>query len=322
MKVLITGMTGFIGRYLASSLLKDGAEIVGTGLSEDEKTFLPAALRDIPVKRLDVRDREAVEEIVRSTRPDVVYHLAGQAYVLPSFRDPAGTYETNVLGTIYLFEALLRHRPDARVGVACSGAEYGWPKSLPIPENHPLEPVSPYGASKAAQDILAFEYWKAQGLRTYRLRLFGTTGPGKLGDAANDFATQIALIEADGGRGVMHVGELSTARDLSDVRDTVRAVRTVVDRGTPGEAINVGRGSPVKIREVLETLLALSRSKIEVRTAKERLRPADEPTLYADVTRLRALDFTPTYSLKETLRDLLTFWRSHPELIPKEAEAR
>ena len=319
MKVLITGMTGFIGRHLATSLLTEGHEIVGTGLTESEGAFLPPSLRDIPVRRLDIRDREAVGALLKAVQPEMIYHLAGQAYVIPSFRDPAGTFETNVLGTIYLFEAMLRFSSQARVAVACSGAEYGWPKSLPVREEHPLEPVSPYGASKAAQDILAFQYFKSRNLRTLRLRLFGTTGPGKMGDAPNDFASQIARIEANGGQGIVHVGNLSTARDISDVRDTLGAMRAVVDRGQPGEAYNIGRGLPVSIRNVLNLLLAETRAEIEVKPDPERMRPADEPTLYADISKLRGLGWEPKVPLKQTMRELLDFWRNHPDLIPREA---
>ncbi len=319
LKILITGMTGFIGRNLATSLLKDGDDIVGTGFTEGEKAFLPPELDGVPVQRLDMRDQAAVESLIKVVQPGAVYHLAGQAYVIPSFRDPIGTFETNVLGTVYLFEALKRYSPTATVAIACSGAEYGWPRSLPIKEDHPLEPVSPYGASKAAQDILAFEYFKAHDLRTYRPRLFGTTGPGKVGDAPNDFATQIVRIELNGGRGVLHTGDLSTARDISDVRDTVQALRMIMERGQPGEAYNVGRGLPVPIREVLNVLLAATQARISIRPVPERMRPADEPTLYPDTSKARALGWEPKIPLDQTLHDLLGFWRSHPHLIPKEA---
>jgi GDP-4-dehydro-6-deoxy-D-mannose reductase len=322
MKILITGMTGFIGRYLTEALLAEGNEIVGTGYQESERRLLSPELQKVPLSFVDMRDRNKIEKIVESTKPDCIYHLAGQAYVIPSFRDPATTFEVNVLGTVYLLEAVRGSCPQSSVAVACSGAEYGLPRKLPISEDQPLEPVSPYGVSKAAQDLLAHQYHESHALNTFRLRLFSTTGPGKMGDAPNDFASQIARIEADGGRGVMHVGDLSTARDISDVRDTVGAMRAVVDRGTPGEAYNLGRGAPVAIREVLDRLLAQSRAEIEVRTAKERLRPADERILFPDVTKLRALDWEPTFPLEDTLHDLLEFWRTHLELVPKEAAAR
>ena len=313
MKVLITGMTGFIGRYLAESVTSEGHEVIGTGYQESEKRLLPPSLREIPLRTLDMRDRAMVEKTVESVRPDCVYHLAGQAYVIPSFRDPATTFEVNVLGTIYLLEAVQRYCPRASVAVACSGAEYGLPRKLPISEDHPLEAVSPYGVSKAAQDLLAHQYYASHRLNTFRLRLFGTTGPGKVGDAPNDFASQVARAEANSGRGIVQTGDLSTARDISDVRDTVRAMELVVARGEPGEAYNLGHGAPVRIREVLDQLLALSTARLEVVPAPERMRPSDEPVLYPDTTKVQKLGWEPQISLKQTLTDILDFWRKHPD---------
>ena len=313
MKVLITGMTGFIGRYLAESLIAEGNEVVGTGYRESERQLLPTRLRKVPLQILDMRDRTMVEKIVESVRPDCIYHLAGQAYVIPSYRDPVTTFEVNVLGTIYLLEAVRRSCQGASVAVACSGAEYGLPKKLPISEDHPLEAVSPYGVSKAAQDLLAHQYHASHGLNTFRLRLFGTTGPGKVGDAPNDFASQIARAEANSGRGVVQTGDLSTARDISDVRDVLRAMERVVARGEPGEAYNLGHGTPVRIREVLDQLLALSPARLEVVSAPERMRPLDEPVLYPDTTKIKKLGWKPQISLKQTLADILDFWRKHPD---------
>lgn len=321
MKVLITGMTGFIGRYLAGSLLGEGNDVVGTGYRESERRLLPAMLQKVPLQILDIRDCTMVEKIVESVRPDCIYHLAGQAYVIPSYRDPVTTFEVNVLGTIYLLEAVRRSCPGASVAIACSGAEYGIPKKLPISEDHPLEAVSPYGVSKATQDLLAHQYYASHGLRTYRLRLFGTTGPGKVGDAANDFASQIVLAEADGGRGVVRVGDTSTSRDISDVRDTVRAMQIVVSRGAPGEAYNLGRGVPVRIQDVLDQLLTLTTANIEVLKDRDRLRPSDEPILFPDLTKVRNLGWEPRLTLKQTLSDLLDFWRKHRELIVRPGRA-
>lgn len=313
MKVLITGMTGFIGRYLAESLIRDGNEVAGTGYRESERRLLPTKLQKAPLQILDMRDRTMVEKTVESVQPDCIYHLAGQAYVIPSYRDPVTTFEVNVLGTIYLLEAVRRSCPRASVAVACSGAEYGIPRKLPILEDHPLEAVSPYGVSKVTQDLLAHQYHASHDLNTFRLRLFGTTGPGKVGDAPNDFASQIARAEANSGRGVVQTGDLSTARDISDVRDTVRAMERVVARGEPGEAYNLGHGAPVRIREVLDQLLALSTSRLEVVSAPERMRPTDEPVLYPDTTKVQKLGWEPQISLKQTLADILDFWRKHPD---------
>jgi GDP-4-dehydro-6-deoxy-D-mannose reductase len=183
---------------------------------------------------------------------------------------------------------------------------------LPISEDHPLESVSPYGVSKAAQDLLAHQYYVSHALNTFRLRLFGTTGPGKVGDAPNDFASQIARAEANGGRGVIQTGDLSTARDISDVRDAVRAMELVVARGKPGEAYNLGHGAAVPIREILDQLLALSMAPLEVVSARDRMRPSDEPVMYPDTTKMQKLGWKPQISLKQTLTDILDFWRNHP----------
>jgi len=312
-KVLITGMTGFIGRYLAESLIGEVNEVIGTGYRERERQLLPTRLRKVPLHILDMRDRTMVEKIVESVRPDCIYHLAGQAYVIPSYRDPVTTFEANVLGTIYLLEAVRRSCPRASVALACSGSEYGIPRKLPISEDHPLEAVSPYGVSKAAQDLLAHQYHASHGLNTFRLRLFGTTGPGKVGDAPNDFASQIARAEANGGRGVVQTGDLSTARDISDVRDIVRAMQLVVRRGEPGEAYNLGHGAPVRVREVLDQLLALSTASLKVVSVPERMRPSDEPILYPDTTKVKKLGWKPQIPLNQTLADILDFWRKNPD---------
>lgn len=309
-------MSGFIGRHLAALLLAEGHEIVGTTVSEAERAFLSSELRSLPLHFVDVTDQAAVHGVVSKTHPEWIVHLAGQAYVIPSYRDPRSTFEVNVLGTIHLLDAVKDSCPDAKVAIACSGAEYGSPKVLPIREDIPLEPVSPYGVSKATQDMLALQYHLAYGLRTFRLRLFGTTGPGKLGDAPNDFASQIARIEADGGTGVVRVGNLSTSRDISDVRDVARAMVSVLKDGVPEQAYNIGRGEAVPIRKVLEVLCGLSPARLQVSESPARIRPCDEPSLYPDVSRIRGLGWRPEIPLNRTLADVLDFWRTHPDLIP------
>jgi GDP-4-dehydro-6-deoxy-D-mannose reductase len=321
LKILVTGMTGFIGRYLAEALVKQGHEVVGTAFLPHERVLSSPVLKDVRVVLVDVRDQPMVEGLVASVRPDVVYHLAGQAYVIPSYRDTKLTFDVNVLGTVHLLEAIKLICPQASVGVACSGAEYGWPKSLPIREDHPLEPLSPYGVSKAAQDMVACQYHANYGLRTYRMRLFSTTGAGKVGDAPNDFASQIAQAESNG-HGFVKVGNIATSRDISNVRDTVRAMQTIVERGEPGEAYNIGRGAPVSIKGILDKLLALSTAAVEVVTEAERIRPSDEPTLYPDISRIQKLGWTPQISLDQTLAELLDFWRHDSEKLFAVATAK
>ncbi len=314
-------MTGFIGRYLAESLVEQGHDVTGTMFPPIDNPLSSRVKRNIATKLIDIRDGPMVNGLVESTRPEIVYHLAGQAYVIPSYQNAELTFNVNVVGTIHVLEAIRRYSPDASVAVASSGAAYGLPKSLPIQEDHSLEPLSPYGVSKAAQDMLSFQYHANFGLKTYRLRLFATTGPGKLGDAPNDFASQIASAESNGPT-LVRVGNLSTSRDISDVRDVVQAMQTVVERGDPGEAYNVGRGVPIAIRDILDKLLALSTAKIEIENDMGRMRPSDEPTLYPDIAKIRKLGWTPRITIDQTLAELLEYWRSNPQPIISMAEAQ
>jgi GDP-4-dehydro-6-deoxy-D-mannose reductase len=320
LKALVTGLTGFIGRYLAENLVAKGHDVVGTTFLADGEPPMSGNGWGITTKPMDIRDKPMVERLVASTNPDVVYHLAGQAYVIPSYKNPEVTFGTNVLGTVNLLDAIKRYCPDCAVAVACSGAEYGTPKVLPIPEDHALLPLTPYGISKAAQDMVSYQYYANFGLRTYRLRLFGTTGPGKMGDVSNDFASQIALAETNG-HPSMKVGNLSSSRDISDVRDVVEAMQIAVDRGEPGEAYNIGRGSAISVRTLLEKLLAMSETKIEVIVDNDRMRPSDEPLTYADTSKIRKLGWTPQISVEKTLTDLLEFWRTNSQPINSMAVA-
>jgi nucleoside-diphosphate-sugar epimerase len=162
--------------------------------------------------------------------------------------------------------------------------------------------------------MVAFQYNANYGLKTYRMRLFSTTGAGKVGDAPNDFASQIAQAESNG-HGFVKVGNISTSRDISDVRDTVRAMQTIVERGKPGEVYNIGRGAPDSIKGILDKLLALSTAAVEVVTEADRIRPSDEPTLYPDISRIQKLGWTPQISLDQTLAELLEFWRHDSEKL-------
>jgi len=257
-----------------------------------------------------VRDPLAVDRTIQEVRPDVLYHFAGQAYVIPSWNDPAGTFTTNLMGTLHLLEAIRRHRPSTRFAFAGSGTEYGDPEQIPTPEDSPLKPTSPYASSKAAADLLCYQYFRSFEVPVFRYRIFGTTGPGKRGDSVNDFASQIAALEVREPPRVLRVGNLDKARDVTDVRDAVRAMVLVADRGEPGQAYNIGSGIPRKVRATLETLLALAKAPIEMQVDPSRVRLVDEPVHLADVNRLHRLGWTPTIPFPQTLIDTLTLWRS------------
>ncbi|MCI4320196.1 MAG: GDP-mannose 4,6-dehydratase [Thermoplasmata archaeon] len=312
MRLLITGASGFIGRNLTAWAVTNGHEVVGTYLASPE-----LAARDLPSsgvtwRQLDMQDGSGVAKLVEDVRPEGVFHLAGQAYAQKAWADPIDTFRTNVLGTIHLYEALRKWPPVHGTLLAASGSAYGAPDQLPIREDFPLNPTNPYGVSKACQEMLSFQYSSNFRLRIVNARLFGTTGPGKKGDALNDFAQQIATIERTGRAGELRVGNLSTRREISDVRDVLRAMWTIFGVGDPTQPVNVARGESYSIQTLADELVKLARVPVEIVVDPKLLRPTDEPDNQADITRLRALGYRPSYTIERTLKDALEFWRQAP----------
>ena len=310
MKALITGISGFIGSHLADFLVGRGLEVWGTyfrgGL--ENVSHLKGKLK---FRRCDVRERGRVKEILRECRPELVFHLAAQSRPDLSWRDPWTTMEVNVLGTVNLFEGVRELGLDPKLLVACSSAEYGFiqEEEGPIKEDHPLNPVSPYAVSKVAQDLMAYQYFRNYGLRTFRVRIFGTTGPRKVGDACADFASQIARAERRGG-GTVRVGNLEPRRDLTDVRDMVRALWLVVERGREGEVYNACSGTAHRVGDLLEKLLDLARVRVKVEVDQEKLRPSDEPLIVGSNEKIgKECGWRPEIPLEKTLEDILEYWR-------------
>ncbi len=313
MRILITGASGFIGRNLTAYAVGRGHEVVGTYLSTAELSHRDLPKQGVRWERLDMQDETRVRQLVEDIRPDAVFHLAAQAYAKKAWADPADTFRTNVLGTIYLYEALRHRPPEKGVLLSASGAAYGVPESLPVRENTPLNATNPYGVSKGAQDMLSLQYSLNFGLRILRARLFGTTGPGKTGDAMNDFAKQVAAIERTGKSGEIQVGNLDTLRDVSDIRDVVGAMWLVFEKGDPKEPVNVAAGRSYSIRWIADQLVGLAKVPVKVSRNPALLRPTDEPDNRADVTRLAALGHLPEFPLGRTISDALDFWRAAPD---------
>ncbi len=261
---------------------------------------------------VDLSDAAGLQQAVEAAAPDLVFHLAAQASVGHSWADPDETYLTNVLGQLHLLEAIRALGAKPQVLIASSAEVYGAPDAVPIAETAPLRPGSPYAVTKAAQDLMGYQYFAAYGLPVVRTRAFNHLGPGQgPGFVAPDFAQQIAQVEAGQRAPVIEVGNLSAERDLSDVRDVVRAYYWVLRMGKPGEAYNIGRGSAVPIQYVLDPLLAHSTASIEVRVDPARQRPSDAPRIYADITKLRlATGWAPETSLEQSLIDVLEYWRT------------
>ncbi len=315
MRVLITGITGFAGRYLAELLVERVPEATIWGLvrwDSEAEVLGPIA----PLVRLvegDLTDAPAILRALRAARPDIVFHLAAASTVSSSWVTPAEVLQVNAIGQVYLLEGIRTLDMNPRIVVACSGEVYGAvPEDhLPAREDTPLAPVSPYGVSKAAQDLLAAQYATAYSMEIVRLRLFNHTGPRRPSRfVASSFARQIAEIEAGMRPPRIEVGNLDVVRDLCDVRDVVRAYWLAATRGEPGAVYNVCSGRPVTIRRVLDLLLSSSEETVEVRVDPGRLRTADIPALWGSAEAFReATGWEPAIPIEQTLLDLLEWWR-------------
>lgn len=314
MRLLITGITGFVGSHLAEYALARGAKVFGS-YRWRSKTENIDHLRDrLELIECDLRDLSSVQHLVERAAPDAIVHLAAQSYVAASWQTPAETLYTNVISQVNLLETLRARRPSVRVLVVGSSEEYGevHEDELPIRETNPLRPLSPYAVSKVTQDLMGYQYFKSYGLPVIRSRAFNHEGP-RRGEvfATSNFAKQIAEIEAGRREPVVYVGNLKARRDFTDVRDVVRAYWLLVERGVPGEVYNICSGKAWAIEDVLEFLLAEARVRpIAVRPDPGRFRPSDVPTLVGDASKIRTeLGWSPVVAFEQTLRDLLEYWR-------------
>lgn len=314
MRVLVTGITGFVGAHLAEYLVEDQrvAEVWGLVRWNSRLDDLEGLAQVLRLEIGDLGDGASLIRVLRTVQPDVVIHLAAASTVASSWATPAEIMQVNAVGQINLLEAIRTLDLDPVIVVACSGEAYGLPDRCPVTEIDHLRPVSPYGVSKAAQDLSAHQYHVAYGLQTIRLRLFNHTGPRRPDRfVASSFARQIAEIEKGLRPPRLNVGNLDAVRDFTDVRDVVRAYGLVVERGVAGTAYNVCSGTGVSIRTLLDKLLELSEVNVEVRVDPGRLRPAEIPMLYGSHAKLGATTgWRPEIGLEQTLHDLLSWWRS------------
>jgi len=316
MRVLITGVAGFVGRHLAAQLLDEGThEVWGLARPDREVEGLDRRIRLIAA---DLQQRELVDRAIAEARPEAIYHLASQSSVAKSLTDPLPTIINNVVGQVNLLEACALHAREARILVIGSNEEYGVtsPEELPIRETKPLRPISPYAVSKVTQDMLGHQYFATQRLHVIRVRPFVHTGPGQASIFVTpSFARQLAEMEADLREPTMRVGFLEGQRDFTDVRDVARGYRLLIDRGEPGEVYNLGTGIPRSIRSILDGLLALSTATPTVETDPALIRPLEVPVQYPDCSKLHAATgWQPTIPFEQTLRDTLDYWRGRAAL--------
>jgi GDP-4-dehydro-6-deoxy-D-mannose reductase len=315
-RALITGVAGFAGSHLAEFLLAEtDLELWGVALEHDPQiVHLLRLVQDrLHLLQGDLTDPNITQAIIAQAQPDYVFHLAGQSFVGESWDDPWATIEPNIRAQLNILLAAAALGLPARLLVVGSNEEYGTiqPEDLPVDEDTPLRPNSPYGVSKIAQDFLGLQYHFSHGLYTIRVRPFNHIGPRQREQfVVPSFAKQIAEIEAGLRPPVIRVGNLSAQRDFTDVRDIVRAYWLVLRHGEPGQVYNVGSGRAYSAQEILDSLLSLTNVRIEVQVDPARLRPSDVPLTLCDAGKLRAAcGWQPIVPLEQTLRDVLEEWR-------------
>jgi len=324
MKVLITGITGFVGSHLAEYLLSLNHEVYGIYRWRSRMENIEGIVDDITLINADIKDSHSIQKAFKEVKPDYCFHLAGQSFVKESWNSPSETMSANILGTVNVLEAIRTECPGCKIMLAGSSEEYGLvkPEETPITESNDLRPMSPYGISKLALDKLGVMYHMSYGLHTVVTRAFNHEGP-RRGDVfvTSNFAKQIALLEKPLWRGtpdyyhdappVMWVGNLEAKRDWTDVRDMVRAYWLALFYGEPGEVYNICRGTAWSVQEMLDTLLSMTSLEIEIKQDPNRLRPSDVPLLLGDCSKFWELThWYPTISFETMLKDMLDYWRA------------
>ena len=315
MRILITGITGFVGSHLTEYALSRGdVEVYGTVRWRSRMENIEHLLEKINLVDCDLRDAAAVRKTLQEVQPEYIFHLAAQSYVPTSWKAPAETLCNNILSELNILEAMRDLGMNARLHVAGSSEEYGLvhEHETPITEENPLRPLSPYAVSKVAQDMLAYQYHRSYGVHVVRTRAFNHEGPRRgYVFVTSNFARQIALIEKGKKEPVIEVGNLNARRDFTDVRDMVKAYWLALEKGEPGEVYNIGSGRAVTIREMLDILLSFTDLDIEIRPVPERMRPSDVELLVCDCGKFRAITgWKPEIPLEKTLQDTLDYWRA------------
>lgn len=312
-RILITGVEGFTGRHMLDLLgaERSAAHVTGIHLAP---YVPPASSRDLEVVKCDITDHDAIVDVVREVSPDIVFHFAGLVSVAGSFSAPLQYLNVNVEGTMNVLEAVRKARPDAKILVPGSAETYGKvePDMMPIKEDTPQRPKNPYGLSKLLQERACVYYHDSLGLQVYLTRTFHSVGPGQsTGFVCSDFAKQVAEAERGPPGTVIKVGNLSAKRDFLDVRDLVKAYLAIIEMGKAGHPYNVCSGRSVPVRQVLDTLISLSKAEVTVEVDPAKLRPMDVPEFVGDNSRLRAdTSWSPSTSLETTLKDILAWWRT------------
>jgi GDP-4-dehydro-6-deoxy-D-mannose reductase len=321
MRLLITGITGFVGSHMAEYALSHGAEVFGSARWRSRTENVEHLRGKVQLVDCDLRDSASVRRLLAISSPTHVIHLAAQSFVGTSWHTPGETISTNTACQVNLLEGLRDLKLAPRFLVIGTSEEYGLVHTdeVPITESSPLRPLSPYAVSKVAQDMMGYQYFKSYGLPIIRTRAFNHEGP-RRGEVfvTSNFAKQVAEIEAGLRDPVMFVGDLKPRRDYSDVRDIVRGYWILLERGEPGEVYNLCSGRSWTIQQVLDFYLHEARVKdIAVQTDPARMRPSDVMILEGDPSKIAKLGWKVEIPFEQTLSDLLAYWRQRISASPR-----
>lgn len=322
MNILITGITGFVGSHLAEYIvnLNEGHKIYGLCRWRSPKDNLEKIYNKVELIEGDLVDLSVLIRHIQEIKPDLIFHLAAQSYVLTSFNAPIQTLSVNAIGTLNLLEAVRIAGIDPVIHVCSSSEVYGQVSEadLPIKEDCPFRPASPYAVSKVTEDMLAYQYWLSHKIRSIRTRMFTHTGP-RRGDvfALSFFAKQLAAIELGLIDPVIKVGNLKSVRTFCDVRDAVRAYWLLVHKCKPGEVYNIGGERTMTIGEALDILLSLSKTKVSVKVDQSLLRSSDVTLQVPCIDKFKSeTDWKAEIPFEKTLEDMLGYWRDQLTRFP------
>lgn len=310
MRVLITGAGGMMGSHLTDFLVNKNQKVLGIDFVPT--TDMSQYNKSAQYIECDIRDKEKLSNVISSFKPEVIFHLAAQSFPTVSWYRPEYTIETNILGTVNLFEIIKQINLDPVILVAGSSAEYGFvdESDVPVSENKSLKPLHPYGVSKVAQEMLAYQYYKNFGLKAFTIRIFNTTGPKKINDVCADFTRQIVMMEKGLQEPILRIGNILAKRAITDVRDLIEAFWIAVNHCKPGESYNLSGENVYQISDIVEMLRNLTPLKFTTRIDPALLRTTDEKIIYGDSTKFKlATGWSQKITLVQTLSDMIIHWR-------------
>lgn len=306
--ILITGGTGFAGSHLVELLKEKKEQNIHVTSHSGRDKFVSTLIDPQNIHKVNLTDRQETENLIKAIQPDEIYHLASISSVGDSFENAQSVLNNNINLQLNILNAVKDFAPEARVLAITSADQYAM-STKPLSEDSPISPINPYGVSKATQDMLSGVYSNLN-LDIVRARPFNHIGERqKTNFAVPAFASQIAMIEKDK-QSELKVGNLSAVRDFTDVKDMVRAYYLLMKKGEISQAYNIGSGHGIKVSDVLENLVRLAKVKVTVKSDPDRMRPADNPYIVADNTKISALGWNPEIPIDKTLERTLNYFRN------------